>query len=218
MTTLFPPDPLPGSNEIGRFQVGVSPIGTIPPFSWQETVISQFANSPIILAMLSDFDRYVDQTENFDDFFDLMWNIDTAQGYGLDVWGRILGVGRVLTVSNVSYFGFDEAGVEAQPFNQAPFYSGQPITSNFILTDSAYRLLLLAKAASNICDGSIPAMNQILLMLFPGRGNCYVTDGLNMTMTYTFKFQLSPVEISIVTQSGVLPTPAGVSASIVISP
>jgi len=218
MSDLFPVSPVPGSNSIGEFTTGVSPIGTIPPFPWQQTVISQYANSDTMLALMETFAQCIDQTENFDKFFDLMRNIDTAVGYGLDVWGRILGVGRTLTVATVDYFGFDEASPGPQPFNQAPFYSGQAITSNFNLVDDAYRVLLLAKAAANICDGSTPAINQILLSLFPGRGNCYVTDGLNMTMTYTFKFQLSPVELSIVTQSGVLPTPTGVTASFIISP
>ena len=43
----------------------------------------------------------------------------------------------------------------------------------------------------------------------------YVTDGLDMTMTYTFAFQLSPVQSSIVFNSGVLPRPCGVAASVV---
>ena len=57
---------------------------------------------------------------------------------------------------------------------------------------------------------------QILLNLFPGRGSCYVTDGLNMSMEYKFEFPLTPVEVSIVTNSGVLPRPVCVSATVVI--
>ena len=45
-----------------------------------------------------------------------------------------------------------------------------------------------------------------------------MTDGLNMTMTFTFAFQPTPVQLSIIYNSGVLPIPAGVAASIVISP
>ncbi|WP_415752057.1 DUF2612 domain-containing protein [Mesorhizobium sp. B2-1-8] len=37
-----------------------------------------------------------------------------------------------------------------------------------------------------------------------------------MTMTYSFAFQLTPVELAIVQNSGVLPKPTGVKASIVI--
>ena len=159
---------------------------------------------------------YLDQTANFQAFYDLIWNVDTAQGIGLDIWGRIVGVTRTLSISvGQNYFGYQEALPGSQPFNQQPFYVGNPLTNNFQLSDSAFRVLIFAKALANICDGTIPAINQILLNLFPNRGNCYVTDGLDMSMTYTFAFVLTPVELAIVAQSGVLPKPTGVKATIV---
>ncbi len=205
----------PGSNAIGSFIIGVSPIGTIEAFDRWRTIISQYANSPVITQLIANMDSYLDQTGNFDDFFDLVMNVDSAQGYGLDVWGRIVDVGRTLTVpGDQQYLGFEEAGLSAQPFNQAPFFGGEQLNNNFVLTDSAYRVLILAKALANICDGSIPAINQILLNLFPHRGNCYVVDGRNMTMQYKFEFALTSVELAIIEQSGVLPKSTGVSASV----
>jgi hypothetical protein len=88
-------------------------------------------------------------------------------------------------------------------FNQSPFYSGAPLTTNFALSDDAFRVLIFAKALSNITDGSIKAINQLLINLFPGRGNAYVVDNLDMTMVYTFEFSLSTVEAAIMAQSGV---------------
>lgn len=211
----YPPAPAPGSNAIGSFVIGVSPIGTIAAFDYFKTIISQYANSAILTQLIANFNAYLDQTQNFDQFFDLVWNVDTAVGYGLDVWGRIVGVKRTLQVSVVDYFGFEQGSPSAQPFGQAPFYSGGILTNNFDLTDAAFRKLIFAKALANISDGSIPAINQILLNLFPNRGNCYVTDGEDMTMTYTFEFALTPVEAAIVASSGVLPKPVGVSASVV---
>ena len=82
------------------------------------------------------------------------------------------------------------------------------------MPDADYRTLIYAKALSNICDGSIPSANRILRLLFPGRGNCYVTDGLDMTMTYTFEFPLTAVELAILAQSNVLSTPSGIVATI----
>lgn len=185
------------------------------PFDWSATVISQYANSPVLLRLLSDMAEYIDPSANFDDFYRLVFNVDTAEGYGLDVWGRIVGVSRVLQLPiDEDYFGFEEA-TDAFGFNQAPFYTGDTLTSNFALSDGAYRKLILAKALANISDGSIPGINQILINLFSGYGNCYVTDGNDMTMTYTFSSSLSPVDFAIVSQSGILPRPAGVSVSIV---
>lgn len=207
--------PQPGSNAIGNFIIGVSPIGDIAEFNIWKTIISQYANSPVLTRLIENLFAYLDQTENIQSFFDQVMNIDSAVGWGLDVWGRRLNVGRTLEISESNtFFGFEEAGETAQPFNQAPFYSGQQIGSNFILTDSAYRVLLFCKAAANICDGSIPAINQILMTLFPNRGNAYVIDGLDMTMTFKFEFTLSPVERAIVEQSGVLPTSTGVSYTV----
>ena len=42
-----------------------------------------------------------------------------------------------------------------------------------------------------------------------------MTDGLNMTMTYTFRFPLTPVQLAIVQNSGVLPRTSGVAATVV---
>lgn len=203
-------------NFIGGFEIGISQIGTLPPFDWTKTLLSQYANSPRLLSILTAFNSCIDQTANLEAFYDNVWNIQTAQGYGLDVWGRIVGVLRVLQVANAKYFGFDEAGtLGADPFNQSPFYAGGPLTGNFSLTDSAFRQLILAKALFNICDGTIKSINSLLMLLFPNQGNCYVTDLGTMQMTYTFSQPLNAVQQAIVFQSGVLPRPVGVSVTIV---
>lgn len=215
-----PPYPkvlVPGSNAIGSFVIGVSPIGTIPPFDYWATIISQYANSTILTQLIANFFQYIDQTENLDSFFDNIWNVDTAVGYGLDVWGRIVGVSRVLAIPLTNkYLGFEEAtNVNSDPFDQSPFFGGAGLTSNYQLSDSAFRTLIFAKALANISNGSIASINQLLLNLFPSRGNCYVTDNGGMVMTYTFAFTLSSVELAIVTQSGALPKPVGVAVSVV---
>lgn len=244
-----PPPPVGGANALGKFTIGVSPIGTLSPWYVWKTIISQYANSDVLTTLITNFDSYIDPTKNLENFFDFIWNVDTAQGYGLDVWGRIVGVGRNLQLPGaLRFFGFEEMGTitGADPFNVSPFYTGQTLTQTFRLSDLAYRKLVLAKALSNISDGSIPSINQLLINLFgaEGRGNCYVTDGhqvapyfgfvesttaepfnqapfyngglsSRMTMTYTFNFQLTPVELAIVEQSNVLPKPTGVKAAVV---
>lgn len=207
--------PRPGSNAIGTFQIGVSPIGPIPSFDVWSTIISQYANSPAISQICQDLADSIDPSTDFDAFYDNMWHIDTAVGYGLDVWGRILQVSRTLSVpTGDQLLGFQQAQPGSFPFGQGTFFGGGAITNNFNLTDDAYRVLLFTKALSNITDGSVYAINTILKNLFPNRGNCYVFDGLNLTMKYVFQFVLTPVELAIVGSSGVLPRPSGVSATI----
>lgn len=174
------------------------------------TVLSQYANSPIITELVDCFAQWLDPASRFNEFYSLLWNIDTAQGFGLDVWGRILGVNRVLQVPTGAYLGF-ESDDQAQPFGHGIFYGGARTTDNVALTDAAYRTLLLAKAALNVTNASNPATNAILLNLF---GQGYVRDNLDMTITYVFDDPLTPVQTAIVYQSGVLPKPCGVSFTV----
>lgn len=206
--------PRAGSNSIGTFAIGISPIGPIPAFDFWTTVISQYANSPILTQLCQDLAVSINPATDFDAFYDNIFNIATAVGYGLDVWGRILGVSRTLSISATNFFGFQQGTPGAQPFDQGVFYAGGGATNNFNLADDPYRVLLYAKALANISDGSILSINTILKNLFPNRGNCFVADGLNMTMTYVFQFTLTPVELAIVGNSGVLPRSCGVSSSI----
>jgi hypothetical protein len=199
---------------IGNFVIGGSGIGQ-PRFNYTPTILSQYANSPILLQLIDNFSNYIDPTENIENFYDNVWNILSAKGYGLDVWGRIVGVSRILQVSATEYFGFSEATtISADPFGQSPFYLGQALTDSFALADDGFRLLIFAKAAANIWDGSIPGLNAILRLLFPNKV-VYVTDGEDMTMEYVFGWILSPLEGSIVLNSNVLPRPCGVSVSYV---
>jgi hypothetical protein len=184
---------------------------------YQQTVISQYAQSPSLNALLGAVNAWLDPAPLIDDFIFNVWDLDTATGYGLDVWGRIVGVGRVFLIGGSRYFGFNQqSNLEVDPFNTSPFYGGQQLNNNFILSDDGFRVLIRAKALSNICDGSIPGINKVLLTLFAGRGNAYVTNGRNMTMTYTFTFTPTPVEVAIISQSGILPQPVGVAVSTVL--
>lgn len=204
-------------NAIGEFPIGIGAIGDAP-FNWEQTILSQYANSDIILTYLELLAQNLDANENIDNFYDVFWNIQTAVGWGLDFWGQIVGIpnGRILSVQSTPYFGFNEANDPNEfGWNQAPFYSGQALTANVSLSDSAFRQLIYAKAAANITNCSIMAINAILQILFGSSGICYVQDGLNMTMQYFFQFVPTPVQLSIIVTSGVLPKPSGVSVSVI---
>lgn len=188
-------------------------------FNVEDTILSQFANSPTILSLINSFSSAVDPSANIDAFYELVWNIETAEGYGLDVWGRIVGVQRVLEVpGGVIDFGFEEAGdVSAAPFNQGVFFNGTPATSNFTLSDDAFRTLILAKALANISQSNIHAYNTILMSLFPNRGNAFVTDSGSMQMNLVFMFPLQPFEIAILLQSGAFSPPTGVGFNVMVA-
>lgn len=199
-------------NGIGQFIIGVSQIGQPPGFDFKTTFISQYANSPRIFSMAESFSEAIDLTGIVQNFLDSIWDIDTAEDYGLDLWGRIVGVSRVIPVRQGQFFGFHEAGdLNGGNFgSNDPFYQGQSLTNNYYLSNSAFKTLIYAKALANISDASIPSINSILNLLFPNRGKAYVLDNQDMTMNYVFDFPLTPVEESIVYNAGVLPRPSGV--------
>ena len=150
-------------------------------------MLAQFWDSPILTALIGSIEEWISPDKFYEQFYDDIWNVLTATGYGLDVWGRIVNVGRVVQVpAPTGYFGFGGAG-DRTGFGQSPFYT-VPVSQNVTLTDTIYRQLILAKAAYNITDGSIGAINAILMNLFPNRGNAYVTDGRNLQTSKVFGF------------------------------
>jgi len=157
---------------------------------------------------------YLDPRADFDAFYSFVWNVETAQGFGLDIWGRIVNIGRELTVpATLTYFGFNEAEPGAYTFGEAPFYvEASDATQTYRLADDAYRTLILTKALANISAVNAPTLNQLLRNLFAARGKCYVNDMGGMQLRYTFEFLLTDYEFAIMTQSGAIPRPAGVGA------
>ncbi|CAI1841310.1 Protein of uncharacterised function (DUF2612) [Serratia grimesii] len=186
-----------------------------------DTILAQYAGSPKLRSIIETFNTTMGTGTFLDNFYDLIWNIETADTYGLDVWGKIVVVSRLLTVTpSEKFFGYDEATNETpviddpQPFDQAPFYTGEQQTSTVSLTNDAYRKLIMLKAMANITDCTIPSMNRMLMYMFGGSGKAYVRNDGGMVMTYVFEFQLSTVELAIVQSSGALPSPAGVTVNI----
>jgi hypothetical protein len=155
-----------------------------------QTVVSQWGNSPTILALIESFNAAVDPAADLDAFLTHVWQVDTAQGVFLDnVWGRIVGVTRTIPTS--------------------------PVT---VLTDAQFLELILLKALANISRDSSYSINTLLLDWMAGRGRAYVNDLGNMEIRYMFEFALEPFEIDIITQSGIFLRPAGVGGWMVNSP
>lgn len=151
----------------------------------EQTIISQYGNSPTILALIQNMNGNIDPRADLDGFFNFIWNVDTAQGFGLDIWGRIVGIGRIILTN--------------------------PITQ---LDDDDYRSLIFLKALSNISASNSPSINQLLLNWQGAGKRAYVNDLGKMMMRYTFEYVLSPVDLQIIKASGIFLRPAGVGGFI----
>jgi hypothetical protein len=155
----------------------------------EQTIISQYGNSAAITALIRNMNSYIDPRCDIGGFYDTVWNVETAEGFGLDIWGRIVGLpsGRYIYT--------------------------EPVT---VLNDDQFRRLILIKALSNISITSSPTFNQLLNNFFAGRGRCYVSDQGAMQMRYTFEFPLLPYEILIMSGTGIFLRPAGVQVGLAI--
>lgn len=185
------------------------------------TIVSQYGNSPTLAQLIRNLNEYIDPSVNIQAFYDSVWNVDTAVGFGLDIWGKIVGVSRLLKIpTNAKTLGFFNADVPPDwaPFNQGTWYTGATAGQAFLLPDNTYRTLILVKALANIVATTAASLNQLLRNLFPGRGTCYVIDNGGMSMTFYFEFDITAAEYAILTQSGVLPHPAGVRYNVVVVP
>ena len=203
-----------------------------------QTFLSQYANSPTLTGLIEKFNAAIDPSSDIQQFYNNVFNINSAVGQGLDDWGQIVGVSRNLQITtSQQYFGFAEAYVSANgtqnpaPFNNAPFYNGAYVTSTYQLGDNQYRPLIIAKAFANISNLSVPAINFLLMYLFVYYQNlyaavgyyvdgytldydytnyAYVKDGGDMVMTIVFNFQPTDLQLAILLNSGVFPRPCGV--------
>ena len=104
----------------------------------QPYILTQYSGSPTIVQLLSDFRDNIDPQADINLFIEKVMNIDTAEGIGLDILGRIIGMSRTVQ------------------------YGGETIT----LTDALYRRLLMYKAFANISDSTMATMNKMLNLLF----------------------------------------------------
>uniref|UniRef100_A0A1A9VZ42 Uncharacterized protein n=1 Tax=Glossina brevipalpis TaxID=37001 RepID=A0A1A9VZ42_9MUSC len=194
------------------------------PVTSETAIQAQYAASPALNAVIATFEQAVSLERFTDTFLTALWDIETAQTYGLDIWGKIVGVSRYLTVEDTpDYLGFDEAEITAidgypQPFDVSPFYAGLQPSSVVRLTDDAYRKLIRAKAFGNITDATLPSINRFLRILFTDRGKVYCTDGRDMTMNIVFEFPPTPSDLAILKTLAVMPVPSGVEVRFIIAP
>lgn len=176
----------------------------------EQTIISQYANSPILCQIIAQFNDCFDPRANLRQFYDLIWNVETAQGMGLDIWGRIVGISReIRMVLEDEYVGFTR-GFTA--FNDTGVWGldGEANAKPVYLNDELYRKVIMLKAMSNIIYATAPNINTLLRTMFGRRGRAYFVKMHTMAARYVFEFQLLPIERAIIRETNLLPRPSGV--------
>ena len=141
-----------------------------------------------------------------DSFFETIF----GQEVGLDIWGRIVGIGRLFDIrATQTSFGYQTPTGDYSPFGQDSFASDENTTTVYLLEDDAYRNLIMLKAMSNIIYATAKNINQLLINLFGTRGRAYYLTLGQMRARYVFEFELTPFEQALI-QTDLLPRPSGV--------
>lgn len=177
------------------------------------TIIMQYLHSPSLLALIHGFNAAMDPEDWLQEFYRRVFDVDTAEGWGLDVWGRIVAIERTLEIEGSDWLPLGFRGQDCANFGHGPFYN-KTVSNNYVLQDNAYRLLIMLKAASNITDGTLASLNSIIGRLFTDQGRSAVVHVGTMKIRFLFYFSLEPFQRSLLLREDVPPKPAGVGYDI----
>ena len=167
----------------------------------QEYIQSQYGNSPTIKKILNYFRDYIKPEADIQTIYNNIINIDTAQGIGLDYWGRIIGIRREIftsdTIAPYPLFGFNGSGLN--PFNQGVFVTVSDLESGnrviATLDDTQYRRLLYFKALANISSADMSTLNKISSTLFSNESLIVTNISVEGTLKNGDKYNTSPMQV-----------------------
>ncbi len=169
--------------------------------------------APNLLALLTfKQDYFNSESDDFwNDWVRDVFDLRTANEFGLNVWSIVLGIN--ITIEPVasptnSNFGFGALRLNfGTPINLSNF---SPSTGEFSLGLEDARVVLRLRYYQLTSNANVTDINLILEDVFGDLGASYVNDNLDMTLDYTFLFQLSSSLQNVLSKFDLLPRPAGV--------
>jgi hypothetical protein len=151
----------------------------------------------------------VNQRDFWSNWYTDVFNIDTANSFGLAVWARILGIALAVEVESSiakEAFGF---GTNHKNFENGNF--ARATAGEQSLTVEQRRLVIKLRYFQLTSRGAVPETNEFLAALFGDQGRVFVIDSLDMTFaTYFFNFTPDSDLRFILEKYDLLPRPAGV--------
>lgn len=189
-------------------------------FDINETIQSQYAASPHITNLVNAFWDSLNPEADIELFYNKVFNPDTAEGMGLDVWGRIVAIGREYLTTDTTnpYWGFKLPEVvdeRVQNFGNAPYYKA--INGTVKLTDTAYRLYIFLKAMINIGDGTLASLNKMIKYLFP-HDTVYVIHTDTMVLRLVVESSISQADLDALLNLPWLPAGVNLEKYQIITP
>jgi hypothetical protein len=157
------------------------------------------------------------------DWITNVFNLDTANEFGLSVWAQILGIPLTLIVPPNAgpQFGFGvKSGGTWTNNGRFNFDNGNFGVSQagVGLTLDQKRILLKLQYYKLISRCTVPEINERLKAILGKYGSIYVLDGNNMSyVTYVFGFTPNSALQFILENFDVLPRPAAVGVRYIVS-
>lgn len=190
--------------------------GTIQQFNFDanilQTILWQYENAPNIKALLQDKqDEWnEDFTAFWQDFYTNIFDLRTANTFGLSVWSILLGTPIVYNLPGAGTEGWG-FGAFRKNFTNGNFQGAAG--TGYILSEETARVILRLRYYQLTGTCCVPSLNRMLADIFENYGHAYVSDVLDMRQQYVFNFIL-PADLQFAFDNfDVLPRPAGVGSS-----
>ncbi len=175
----------------------------------------QYDNATSLQSLLNSKKSWYDtnQTEFWNDWYTDVFDMRTANMFGLSVWSIILGQSLLTPFADINGDNVWGFGINNQNFGNGNF--AQSSGGNNVYSLETARLLLRLRRYQLISSGTVPETNRMLKELFGNYGLVYLVDNHDMTQTYVFGFAI-PAEIRyMLDNTDILPRPAGVGSEII---
>lgn len=177
-----------------------------------QTLLWQYENSPNLKALIQAKQDVwdTDFTTFWEQFNTRIFNLATANDFGLSVWAIILGGPIVYNLPGAGTEGWG-FGQYRKNFTHGNFASNQGIV--YTLSTETARVVLRLRYYQLTGTCTIPAINRMLADVFKAYGPAYISDGNDMTQRYVFGFSL-PTDMQFAFSNfDILPRPSGVGST-----
>ena len=176
-----------------------------------KSLLWQHDNAEKLKALVSAKQKWIESNQEafWESWYRDVFNIDTANAFGLSVWSRILGLPLQVKITgdkSKAAFGF---GINHQNFGNGNFARADD--SEQSISESQARLALKMRYFQITSRGSVTEINEWLHALFGSEGRAFVADSGDMTYaTYIFLFEPSSQVRFLLEKYDLLPRQAGV--------
>lgn len=180
-----------------------------------KSLLWQYSSAPNLQALVSAKNDWyaINQTQFWENWIVDVFDLRTANDFGLQVWSIILG--QSLYTNFPPPPATDTWGFSANHKNFDNGNFGSTTGGNRVYSTTTARLLLRLRYFQLVSSGTVPETNRMLNYLFADYGDAYLQDNNDMTQTYMFMFVI-PSEIRyMLDNTDVLPRPAGVASEII---